>query len=107
MLAAVVTRVREPGGGIPLVAAYDYNEKVWNPPMPLLLQWHFRLEDRPLGPGVIRRLLNDTLAGSGLTDAGGTPLRFTPTISGGCSSPMPSCTACRPTSPSWSPGTGT
>jgi len=78
VLAAVVTRVRRPGGGIPLVTAYDYNEKVWNPPMPLLLQWHFRLEDRPLGPGVIRRLLNDTLAGSGLTDAGGAPLRFTP-----------------------------
>ena len=78
VLAAVVTRVREPGGGIPLVAAYDYNEKVWNPPMPLLFQWHFRLEDRPLGPGVIRRLLNDTLAGSGLADAGGAPLRFTP-----------------------------
>jgi integrase len=78
VLAAIVTRVREPDGGIPLVAAYDYNEKVWNPPMPLLLQWHFRLEDRPLGPSVIRRLLNDTLAGSGLADASGAPLRFTP-----------------------------
>jgi integrase len=78
VLAAIVTRVREPGGGIPLVAAYDTHEKVWNPPMPLLFQWHWRLEDRPLGPGVIRRLLNDTLAGSGLTGASGVPLRFTP-----------------------------
>ena len=78
VLAAIVTRVREPGGGIPLVTAYDYNEKTWNPPMPLLFQWRWRLEDRPLSPAFIRRLLNDTLAGSGLTDASGSPLRFTP-----------------------------
>jgi len=78
VLAGIVTRIRESGGGIPLVAAYDYNEKVWNPLMPLLFQWHWRLEDRPLSAGVIRRLLNDTLADSGLTDASGAPLRFTP-----------------------------
>ena len=78
MLAAIVTRVREPGGGIPLVSAYDPHEAVWNPPMPLLFQWHWRLEDRPLSVGAVRRLLNDTLAGSGLTDASGAPLRFTP-----------------------------
>jgi hypothetical protein len=78
VLAAIVTRIREPGGGIPLVAAYDYGEKVWNPPMPLLFQWHWRLEDRPLSPVVIRRLINDTFAGTGLTDASGTSLRFTP-----------------------------
>jgi integrase len=78
VLAAIVTRVREPGGGIPLVSAYDPHEAVWNPPMPLLFQWHWRLEDRPLSAGAVRRLLNDTLAGSGLTDASGAPLRFTP-----------------------------
>lgn len=78
VLAGIVTRVRKPGGGIPLVPAYDTNEKVWNPPMPLLFQWHWRLEDRPLSAGVIRRLLNDTLAGSGLADASDAPLRFSP-----------------------------
>ncbi|MFF3159800.1 hypothetical protein [Streptomyces sp. NPDC057910] len=62
VLAAIVTRIREPGGGIALVAAYDHGEKIWNPPMPLLFQWHWRLEDRPLSPAAIRRLLNDTLA---------------------------------------------
>jgi hypothetical protein len=46
--------------------------------MPLLFQWHWRLEDRPLSAAAIRRLLNDTLAGSELTDARGDPLRFTP-----------------------------
>jgi hypothetical protein len=78
VLASIVTRVREPGSGIPLVPAYDTHEKVWNPPMPLLFQWHWRLEDRPLSAGVIRRLLNDVLADSGLTDAAGAPLRFAP-----------------------------
>jgi Phage integrase family len=78
VLAAIVTRVRQPGGGIPLVSAYDPHEKVWNPPMPLLFQWHWRLEDRPLSAGAVRTLLNDALAGSGLTDAAGAPLRFAP-----------------------------
>ena len=78
VLAAIITRIREPGGGIPLVVAYDYGEKVWNPPMPLLFQWHWRLENRPLSPTVIRHLLNDTLADTSLTDASGAPLRFTP-----------------------------
>ncbi|WP_139829617.1 site-specific integrase, partial [Mycobacterium gastri] len=78
VLATIVTRIRQPSGGIPLVAAYDYNEKTWNPPMPLLFQWHWRLEDRPLSPTVIRPLINDTLASTGLTDTTGTPLRFTP-----------------------------
>ena len=46
--------------------------------MPLLFQWHWRLEDRPLSAGAVRTLLNDALAGSGLTDAAGAPLRFAP-----------------------------
>jgi hypothetical protein len=78
VLAAIVTRIREPGGGIRLVTAYDYHEKVWNPPMPLLFQWHWRLEDRPLNPSAVRRLLNDTLTSTSLTDSSGAALRFTP-----------------------------
>jgi integrase len=78
VLAAIVTRIRQPDGGIPLVAAYDYHERIWNPPMPLLFQWHWRLEDRPLSPIVIRNLINDTLAGTALTDTSGASLRFTP-----------------------------
>ncbi|WP_139829578.1 tyrosine-type recombinase/integrase, partial [Mycobacterium gastri] len=78
VLAAIVTRIRRPDGAITLVSAYDYHEKIWNPPMPLLFQSHWRLEDRPLSPSVIRRLINDTLASTGLTDASGAPLRVTP-----------------------------
>jgi Phage integrase family len=78
VLAAIITRVREPTGTVPLVAAYDYNEKVWNPPMPLLFQWRWRLEHRRMHAVVIRSLLNDALIETGLIDAVGAPLRFTP-----------------------------
>jgi hypothetical protein len=46
--------------------------------MPLLFQWHWRLEDRPLSPNMIRQLINDTLASTELTGASGAPLRVTP-----------------------------
>jgi len=78
VLSAIVCRIRNQDSSVPLVVAYDHHEKIWNPPMPLLFQWHWRLEDRPLSPTVIRRLINDTLASTGLTDATGAPLRVTP-----------------------------
>ncbi len=63
VLSAIITRIRDSGGAVPLVVSYDDNEKVWNPPMPLLFQ---------------RRLLDIALDRSGLTDASGQPLRFAP-----------------------------
>ena len=33
---------------VPLVVSYDKNERVYNPPMPLLFQWRRRLEDQPV-----------------------------------------------------------
>jgi hypothetical protein len=62
----------------PLVVSYDDNEKVWNPPMPLLFQRRLRSEDRPITAQAIRELLNIALDQSGLTDASGQPLRFAP-----------------------------
>src|SRR5260221_2864662 len=46
--------------------------------MPLLFQHRVAMEDRPFGSAAIRRLLNTALAGSGLTDAAGRPLKFVP-----------------------------
>ena len=37
---------------VPLVVSYDKNERVYNPPMPLLFQWRCRLENRPVGETV-------------------------------------------------------
>jgi integrase len=78
VLAIIVTRIRAADGAVPLVAAYDHGERIFNPPMPLLFQWRRGLEDRPLGRYSIRELLDAVLARTGLTDPAGTPLRFTP-----------------------------
>ena len=89
VLSAVICRIRRADGTVPLVVAYDIHERVWNPPMPLLFQRQIGIEHRPIPIHGIRALLNAALAGTGLTDASGNPLTFTPTISAGSSSPTP------------------
>ncbi|WP_331459249.1 site-specific integrase [Saccharothrix sp. NRRL B-16348] len=78
VLSAMVNRLRAPNGAIPLVASYDIRERVWNPPMPLLFQRSIGSENRPFTPTAIRKLLINALAATGLTDAGGDPLMFSP-----------------------------
>jgi integrase len=78
VLSAVVSRLRGPSGAIPLVASYDVREKVWNPPMPLLFQRAIGTEQRAFTPSAIRKLLINALAATGLTDANGEPLVFSP-----------------------------
>jgi hypothetical protein len=78
MLSAIISRVRDDAGAVPLVVAYDYHERVWNPPMPLLFQRRFGGERRPITGPAIRELITSTLADTGLTDASGQPLRFLP-----------------------------
>jgi len=78
-LAAIVARVRDRDGAIPLVAAYDGAERTWSPPMPLLFQRRYGFEHRPITAQVIRDMLTAALAHTGLTDpTTGGPLRFTP-----------------------------
>ena len=78
VLSGIVTRLRGAAGAIPVVPAYDLSERVWNPPMPLLFQRAIGNENRPFTATAIRKLLADTLAASGLTDATGEPLTFWP-----------------------------
>ncbi|MGD0607280.1 MAG: site-specific integrase [Streptosporangiaceae bacterium] len=78
VLSAIITRIRGSSGAVPLVVSYDDNEKVWNPPMPLLFQRRLRAENRPITAQAIRQLLDIALDRSGLTDASGQPLRFAP-----------------------------
>jgi len=78
VLSEIVTRVRGDDGAVPLVAAYDYQERVWNPPMPLLFQRRQGAENRAIGGPAIRELISDALASTGITDAADRPLRFVP-----------------------------
>ena len=78
VLAAIIGRVRDGTGAVPLVIAYDVHECEFTPPMPVLFQRRVGADSRPVSAAVIRRWINDALDGTGLTDASGRPLRFTP-----------------------------
>ena len=65
------------GSHVPLVVSYDKNERVYNPPMPLLFQWRRRLETRPVAETSLRKYLDHALTALGVKDAGGHPMRYT------------------------------
>src|ERR1039457_5625414 len=79
VLSVIIRRVCDPSGEVPSIAAYDYHEKVWNPPLPLLFQRRFGAENRRISPDIARDLLASALLDTGLVDsADGGPLRYTP-----------------------------
>jgi integrase len=79
VLSAVITRIREPGGAVPLVPVYDRYECLWRPPSPVLFQRRFTSEIRAISDTSLRDMLNAALAHTGLKDpADGQPLHYTP-----------------------------
>ena len=78
VLSAIISRLRGPGGDVPLTVSYDVRERVWNPAMPLLFQRSIGSENRAFTPSAVRKLLISALAATGLTDAAGDPLMFSP-----------------------------
>ncbi|QTJ70178.1 site-specific integrase (plasmid) [Rhodococcus sp. ZPP] len=78
VLSAIICRIRGLSDSVPLVVSYDTHERVWNSPMPLLFQRRIGGENRPIPAAGVRDLLNYTLARTGLTDAAGAPLLFSP-----------------------------
>jgi hypothetical protein len=78
VLAAIITRIRQPDDAVACVTSYDSHERTWNPPMPLLFQRRFSIEQRAIPAGTIRDWLDQTLDSTGITDTAGQPLRFTP-----------------------------
>ena len=56
--------------------SYDKNERVYNPPMPLLFQCHRRLENRAVAETALRDYLDHALTATGIKTAG-RPLRYT------------------------------
>ena len=77
VLSTIVARIRAGGPRVPLVVAYDKNERVYNPPMPLLFQWRRRLENRPVAESALRGYLDHALTALGINDAAGQPTRYT------------------------------
>ena len=79
VLAAIICRIREPSGPVPLVRRYDRHECAWAPPAPLLFQRRAGTTRRAITDWTARKILARALAGTGLTDpVTGQPLRYTP-----------------------------
>jgi integrase len=78
VLAAIINRVRDGRATVPLATVYDHHERVWSPPAPVLFQRRLGPTHQHLSPETIRRFIHHTLAVSGLTDATGAPLTYTP-----------------------------
>jgi integrase len=78
VLSAIICRIRDDDGTVPLVIAYDMHELTWHPAMPLLFQRRYGMENRPIPAHAVRKILHIALAAAGLTDASGSPLTFTP-----------------------------
>ncbi|MFF1715548.1 tyrosine-type recombinase/integrase [Streptomyces sp. NPDC058268] len=78
VLSAIICRVRDASNVIPCVPCWDERERLWNPPMPVLFQWHKSGQNRHVPTTAIRKALNETLEASGLTDSSGKPLSYQP-----------------------------
>lgn len=78
ILAAIILRIRGEAPTVPLVTSYDILERTWSPPMPFLFQRAYHSDARAIQRTSVGKILDDTLAASGLADVTGEPLRFTP-----------------------------
>jgi hypothetical protein len=77
VLSAIIGRVRGDRPALPPVVSYDRNERLYRPPLPLLFQYHRRLEHRAVSERALRKYLEHALAASGITDRAGKPMRYT------------------------------
>jgi hypothetical protein len=77
VLSSIVARIRNGQPHVPSVVSYDKNERVYNPPMPLLFQWRRRVENRAVSERALRSYLDHALTALGVKDAGGHPMRYT------------------------------
>jgi site-specific recombinase XerD len=77
VLSAIVARIRAGQPNVPLVVSYDKNERIYNPPMPLLFQWRRRMENRPVGETSLRTYLDHALGALGVKDTSGHLMRYT------------------------------
>jgi len=77
VLSSIVVRIRGSRPHVSSVVSYDKNERVYNPPLPLLFQWRRRLENRAVSERALRSYLDHALTTLGVKDAAGHPMRYT------------------------------
>ncbi|MET9019225.1 site-specific integrase [Actinopolymorpha sp. NPDC004070] len=78
VFATIITRLRRHNGGtVPLVSRYDGHERLTGPALPHLFQRRVRRRSQVISYNTVHRLLNSTVALTGLRDAAGQPLNFT------------------------------
>jgi integrase len=78
VLAEVIHRVRDGKATLPLVSHYDQHERVGSPLLPFLFQRRVGANNRAIPRSFIAQAIDRAVVASGLTDARGTRLRFTP-----------------------------
>jgi hypothetical protein len=79
VLSAIIARIRDTTGAVPLVRARDRHELVWLPPSPLLFQRRVGTENHMISGTTVTYLLDEALARTGLRDhATSTPLHYRP-----------------------------
>ena len=90
VLSAIIQRIRQPDGSVPLVPVYDRYD-AWRPPSPVLFQRRFPSECRAISDTSLREMLDAALACTGLKDRSRASHCITRrTISGESLSQMPS-----------------
>jgi Phage integrase family len=78
VFATIITRLRRHNAGtVPLVSRYDGYERLTGPPLPHLFQRRVGRRSQVISYNTVRRLLNNTVALTGLRDVAGQPLNFT------------------------------
>jgi integrase len=79
VLATIITRLRNRNDGtIPPVTLYDIHERVTGPPLPHLFQRKVGWRNEVINRNTVGDLLRATLNRTGLRDAAGAPLHYTP-----------------------------
>ncbi len=78
VLATIIGRIRGRDGAVGCVASYDSHERLWNASMPLLFQRRFGIEHRAIPGDTLRGWIGGALKSTGIKDASGRPLRFSP-----------------------------
>lgn len=79
VLSAVISRVRDDTGAVPLMHRYDRHERKFDDAQaPLLFQRRFGVENRAISYSAVRLFIQDALADAGITDVTGQPLTMRP-----------------------------